>query len=70
MLPLLKPADGVHTVSCFLCPGNGQRAAELLLLMGDNAACPDRDGFTHDMVQLFRRWAACHRESKDAYFSR
>jgi hypothetical protein len=35
--------------------GNGERAAELLLLMGDNAACPDRDGFTHDMVLLFRR---------------
>lgn len=32
--------------------------AELLLLMGNNAACPDREGFTSDMIHLFRRCAA------------
>lgn len=57
-------ADGDNTGTDNLSPiinrcavGRGERAAELLLLMGDNALCPDREGFTSDMIHLFRRYA-------------
>lgn len=37
--------------------GNGRQAANHLLAMGDNKACPDVDGFSSDMVSLFNTCA-------------
>ena len=40
----------------FMCVGNGRQAAKHLLAMGNNEKCPDVDGFSSDMVTLFKTY--------------
>ena len=55
-----------HPSCCLQCSrtcfrsGDGLRAAEHMLQMGNNEACPDRAGFLLDMTELFSRFAIQH----------